>query len=82
MEDSTRSKEKRKDNMYKHMAIAADLLNRGGVNPLREKVACFIVSSCTEATDGYGEASKKLDFSNAKNVELPAAYMLEWLVDM
>lgn len=82
MEDSTVTKEKRKDNMYMHMAIAADLLNRGGVNPLKEKVACFIVSSCTEVTDSQGETSKKLDFSNAKNVELPAAYMLEWLVNM
>lgn len=82
MKDSTITKEKRKDNMYMHMAIAADLLNRSGVNPLQEKVACFIVSSCTEITDSQGETSRKLDFSNAKNVELPAAYMLEWLVDM
>ena len=64
-----------KDNMYKHMAIASDLLNRGGVNPLGENAACFVVSSCTEQGDS-------LDFSDSKNVELPAAYMMEWLVNM
>lgn len=60
--------------MYQHIAIAQYLLTHSTEIAYND-IPCFLVSSCQSS------ASRLLNFTSPKNVELPAAYMLEQLVD-
>lgn len=60
--------------MYQHIAIAQYLLTHSTEIAYND-IPCFLVSSCQSSASGL------LNFMSPKNVELPAAYMLEQLVD-
>ena len=62
--------------MYQHIAIAQDLLAYS-TEMAYDEIPCFLVSSCQPAAGAEG----LLNFGSPKNVELPAAYMIEQLVD-
>lgn len=68
-----------KEAVFRHMAIAGNTMSdRFFTQGLSSDAPCFFVCSCQEmdALDG----TKKLDFTKARNVELPVAYLVRQLV--
>lgn len=67
--------------IFRHISIANDVLSRQFFTlRISENVPCFFVSSCHEAVAPNQE--RQLNFKNAKNVELPIAYLVRQFVKL
>lgn len=70
-----------KEAIFRHISIANDVLSRQFFTlRISEDVPCFFVSSCHEVVTPNQE--RQLDFKNAKNVELPIAYLVRQFVKL